>query len=398
MTSSVLLCDDDPGVCAEWVEAVRGVAPKEHYDVLDAPDNGKLRASIKELFRRQCAMLSDVRKRDDCLFDGVDILVLDYDLLHIDENNARHTGEALAWLARAFTTAEVVVVVNQFQEAHFDLSLLGHTYSQADLNLHADLLGSPGLWTDPPWNGFRAWHWQTLYRAVETQRERYRLVKDHFEEPIVEVLGMREEDLLRLSDTAVGFIAPDARDWGEVCKWTFKSFASNPANGRCASTLFEKDEEAAHRFAASRVGKWLERQVLGSQDVLVDLPHLIQFFPFLLGEDMHELEAWNAAVCDWESLKGRVPDGCWFELQGFLSRPAVWGQRFADDAGVRETRGTFDFSSTPPFVFLEDTSTFAPLQEAKQFRAGHHNASDWRFVKCVENVTYAPQRRLAYAE
>lgn len=98
------------------------------------------------------------------------------------------------------------------------------------------------------------------------------------------------------------------------------------------------------------------------------------------------------------ALKGRVPDGCWFEPRGFLSRPAVWGQRFEDDASVRENRGTFDFSSAPPFVFLEDTSGFAPFEEAKQFRAGHHNASDWRFVKCVEKMTYAPQRRLAYAE
>lgn len=398
MTCTVLICDDDPGVCADWVEAVREVAPRERYDVLDAPDNEDVQAAIKELFRRQRTMLNGVHERDDCVFDGVDILVFDYDLLDIDEGNARHTGEALAWLARAFTTTEVVVVANQFQEGHFDLSLLGHLASQADLNLHADLLDTAGLWTDPPWEGFRPWHWQTLHRAVETQRARRRLVKHHFEESIVEVLGMREDDFLRMSDAAVGFIAPDARDWADVCKWTFRSFATNPTNGRCTSALLERDEEAAGRFAAFRVGKWLERQVLGGQDVLVDLPHLIQFFPFLLGKDMHELEAWNAAVCDGESLKERVPDGCWFDQQGFLSRPAVWGQRFNDDAGVRKARGTFDFSSTPPFVFLEDTSTFGPLKEAKQFRAGHHNASDWRFVKCVENRTYAPQRRLAYAE
>ena len=398
MTYTVVICDDDADICKDWVEAVQAVAPSEHYEVGEPPAKKDLQDAIREVFARQSALLDgSPRKQTDCLFDSADILILDYDLLHIDKRNARHTGEALARLVRLCTTAGVIVVVNQFG-THFDLSLRGHLSSHADLNLTANLLGYLGLWTGPPWKGFRPWHWQTLHRAVETQWARQRLVRRHFDEPIVEVLGMREEDLLRLSDTAVGFIAPDARDWDQVRKWTFRSFASNPANGRCTSALFEKDEEAAHRFVGSRVGKWLERRVLGPQDVLVDLPHLIQFFPFLLGEDMRELEAWNAAVCDGESLRRRVPDGCWFEPQGFLSRPAVWGQRFADDAGVRKGRGTFDYSSTPPFVFLEDTSTFAPLKEAKQFRAGHHNASDWRFVKCFEKVTYAPQRRLAYAE
>ena len=398
MTCTVLICDDAADVGDQWVETVGAVAPKEHYEVLEPPRKEDVQRAIREVFARQSALLSGTRRKQaDCMFDRADILILDYDLLHIDERNARHTGESLARLVRVCTAAGVVVVVNQFG-VHFDLSLRGHLSSHADLNLQADLLGSSGLWTDPPWNGFRPWHWQTLYRAVETQRARHRLVKDHFKKPIVKVLGMREEDLLRLSDTAVGFIAPDARDWGEVCELTFESFASSTANGRCASALFEKDEEAAYRFAASRVGKWLERQVLGPQDVLVDLPHLIQFFPFLLEEGMHELEAWNAAVCDGESFKSRLPGGCWFELQGFLSRPAVWGQRFEDDASVRKARGTFDYSSAPPFVFLEDMSKFAQLTEAKQFRAGHHNAADWRFVKCVEKVTYTPQRRLAYAE
>ena len=399
MTYSVLICDDDANICDQWVETVRQVAPAEHYKVLEPPGKKEVQEAIREVFARQCALLKgSPGERAACLFDSADILILDYDLLHIDEHNARHTGESLARLARMFTTAGVVVVVNQFGGAHFDLSLRGHLSSHADLNLDADLLGTCGLWTDPPWSGFRPWHWQTLFRAVETQKERQRTVRENFDKPIVDVLGMEEDSIAQLSDTAFGFLAPRAGDWRSIRSETFRSFASRPANGKSASALSNADEEAACRFAASRIGKWLERLVLGPQDMLIDLPHLIQFFPFLLENDMRELEAWNATACGAEGLKGRLPAGCWFEREGFLSRPAVWRQRFEQDAGIRKSRGTLDYSSVPPFVFLEDTSTFAPLEDAKQFRAGHHNAFDWRFIKRHSGVTYAPQRRLAYAE
>ena len=396
MTYTVLICDDDARVCGQWVETVRAVAPPELYDVAEPPGKKDLQGAIRKVFARQSALLDGRPEvHEPCLFDGADILILDYDLLHIDERNARHTGESLARLVRMCTTAGVIVVVNQF-DAHFDLSLRGHVSSHADLNIQADLLGNPGLWTDPPWDGFRPWHWQTLHRAVETQRTRQQLIAEHFNEPIADVLGMREEDHLCLSDTTVGFIAPDARDLEGVRKHTFKSFASTLGNGK--RTLPLLDKEAACRFAASRIGKWLERQVLAPQNVLIDLPHLIQRFPFLWEEDLAKPAIWTAAVCGDEQVKRRVPGGCWFEPAGFLSRPAIWSSRLLEQGGIRDKRASFDYSRVPPLVFLEDTSAFEQLQEATQFRAGHHNGYDRRFAKCVAGKVYAPQRRLAFVE
>ena len=398
MTYTVLICDDDEDVCDDWVGTVRHVAPEEHYKVLSAPSNKDVQCAAKELFARQGAVL-DQRQRanSECLFDKANILILDYDLLHVDKDNARHTGESLARLARTFSKAEAVVVYNQFREAHFDLSLRGHLSSHADLNLQEDLLGTPGLWTDPPWDGFRPWHWQTLRGAVDTQRARRAWVREHMEEPIVDALGMEHDDAMRLSDAAFGFIAADAKDWQGLKRRTFSDFIRGPANGMCTPTLLESDPDAACRFAGARIGKWLELRVLGPQDVLVDLPHLVQFYPFLLGEDMMELEAWNAVVSGKDEPRLDIPEACWFSPRGVLSRPAVWAQRFEQDAGIRKARGTFDFSSSPPFVFLEDMSTFAPLDTAKQFRAGHNTASDHRFARCVDDRSYAPQRRLAFA-
>ncbi len=396
MTCTVLLCDDRPTFGHAWVETIRGAAPESHYHVRDTPDEGDIWDAIKEIYARRTATRS--REQVACLFDDVDILVLDFDFLHVDDVSALHTGESLAGLARIYADVEVVVVVNQFPPAQFDLSLRGHVASDADINIDGNLLGTQGLWTDPPWEGFRPWHWQTLYRAVHTQKARQALVRDYWTKPIVEALGMQEEDVNRLSDTAFGFIAPDSKDWRQLQQHTFERFVCRSANGRVARDLAESNPEAAFRFASARIGKWLERLVLGPQDVLIDLPHLVQRYPFLLGAKVHDVKAWNEMVCEESTTNLCLPDGCLFGVPGFLSRPAVWRHRFENDGGVQETRCAYDFSTVPPFVFLEDVSRFAPLDEAKEFRAGHHNAFDRRFVECVEGVTYAPQRRLAWTE
>ena len=399
MTCKVLLCDDERNVCLDWHERVDAVvARSQHYTLLPQIENGKVQCAIKELFARELAARDgDTHQRSPCVFDDADILVLDYDLLYVDKKNARHTGESLARLARAFSAAQVVVVVNQFPDAQFDLSLRGHLASHADLNLHAALLDRPGLWVDPPWDGFRPWHWHTLYRAVDAQRARQAWVEDHWAGPIVDALGMRDDDLDRLNDSAVGFIGWNLKDWQELRERTFKDFVRQPANGREESAVADS-RMAAARFAGARIGKWLERQVLAPQDALIDLPHLIQRFPFLLGDDVAELEAWNITVHSNECVKERMPDDCWFEPCNVLSRPAVWSQRFEDADTIREQRRSFDFGRVPPFVFVEDTSTFVPIDQATQFRAGHHNAFDRRFARCLPGFAYAPQRRLALAE
>ena len=397
MTYKVLLCDDEQSVSDEWHQRVRAVVPPQ-YNILTQPENAAVQSAIKELFAREAsARLGISRQRSRCMFDDAEILVLDYDLLYIDRENARHTGESIARLARAFSTAQVVVVVNQFRDAQFDLSLRGHFVSHADLNLDATLLDAPGLWADPPWNdGFRPWHWQTLFRAVDTQAQRAAWVHDQWGERIVDAIGMRDDDIARLTDTAFGFIAPSSPDERQLRQRTFEDFVRQPSNGRHVAGFAEASRSDASRFASARIGKWLERLVLGPQDALIDMPHLIQRFPFLLGGDVTDLEAWNEAIHDGD-FPSRLPAECLFEPSDILSRPAVWSHRFENSDFVREHRRTFDFADVPPFVFLEDTSSFAHIDQAKQFRAGHHNAFDRRFAKCLAGFTYAPQRRLAFA-
>ena len=170
MTYSVLVCDDDPELATEWVDKIQNVAG-EDYQVSPAPSNNTVCEAVKEMLQRRVAARDKKKRRpSDCIFDNVDILIVDYDLLHIDENNVRLTGEGIARLARSFSNCAVVVIFNQFPEAQFDLSLRGHLSSHADLNIEVELLNNTGLWHNSPWDGFRPWYWQTLSKAVDTQK------------------------------------------------------------------------------------------------------------------------------------------------------------------------------------------------------------------------------------
>lgn len=403
MTCSILVCDDEPDVARDWLAAIEGVLPQGAYALLPVPSNEEIRSAIQVLLRRRAALRDGhARAAELCIFDTADVLVLDYDLLHVDEANTRYTGEGLARLARAFSTCGPILVLNQYLEAQFDLSLRGHMESFADLNIDADVIARPGLWCGAPWDGFRPWHWPVLDKAAQDfkTRAQFLLQEDRLEGSIVDVLGMNAENAGRLSDTAFGFLAPEAMSYDGLAKSSFSDFIGS--NSAAVDTgdgekLVAQDPEAASRIAASRLAKWLEREVLGPQDVLADVPHLLQRLPFLFAGDLGDLDAWNAAVAGGpEQFTDILPQEAWFQADGWLSRPAVWWRAVERSDAVREARAKFDYSSSPDFVFLEDVSRFAPLAEATEFRAGFHNQFDRRFVARIPDIRYAPQRRFAF--
>ncbi len=405
MTCSVLVCDDEPTSADEWLENISAALPGETYNLLPRPSPESISAAIRMLLsRREALRDKHARPEGSCLFDGVDVLIVDYDLLHIDEANTRHTGEGVARLARAFSTAGVIVVLNQYAEAQFDLSLRGHIESHADLNVDGRLVGHLGLWRCGPWEQFRPWHWPVLVDAVISFRSRAANLASNanLSHPISEALGMFPPDGARLSDTAFGFLAPGAESFDALAQTTFEGFIranSAAVDTRDADELLTHDPEACARIAACRVAKWLEREVLGPQDVLIDIPHLIQRCPFLLRGDIQDLETWNRAVFGGaEHVSPLVPKEAWFSAENWLSRPALWWRRIEAAEIIREARNKFDFAQAPDFVFVEDASKFVPLSDAVEFRAGFHNAFDRRFVRKFPDIRYAPQRRFAFGD
>ncbi|NEJ82579.1 hypothetical protein GR268_39340 [Rhizobium leguminosarum] len=403
MSYKVLICDDEPDAAETWVREIVETIDATVYDMQPVPPTAEIEKAIKVLLARRAALRAKEPRPDDpCLFDEIDVLIIDYDLIHVDDKKTRYTGEGVARLARVFSECGIVVVLNQFLEAQFDLGLRGHLESFADLNVDGELIATPGLWKEAPWDQFRPWYWPVLHKAASNFRSRvdFLKVEGNLKLPILDVLGMKGIDASRLSDTAFGFLAPDASVYEELSKVTFFDFIgdnSSAVDTSDSEALLEKDVDACARIAASRVAKWLEREVLGPQDVLVDLPHLLHRCPFLFEGDIDDIDAWNAAVGgDLTKLKDIVPKDAVFEASAWLDRPAFWWRRIEQSDQIREARHAFDFALLPDFVFLEDASSFAKFDDAVEFRAGFHNPYDRRFAKRFEKIRYAPQRRFAF--
>ena len=78
------------------------------------------------------------------------------------------------------------------------------------------------------------------------------------------------------------------------------------------------------RVVAADIDLWFRRDVLGPQESLVDVPHLLMRMPFLLGDNADEIEHWNMAV---DSAGDKPPYG----LDQALFTSHLEEARFKDD-------------------------------------------------------------------
>jgi len=405
MTYRILVCDDEPALAQSWLAAIEASTANGPYEILPIPQAKELEGAIAGLLARRSAVREGKAvPGDDNLFDQADILVVDYDLIHVDEGKARYSGEAIARLARAFSRPAVIIVLNQFPEAQFDLSLRGHPASHADLNVDADLIGTRSLWQPEITGEFRPWHWPVLSQAVERfrRRENFLLTERNLDRTLAEVFGIEESDLVRMSDSAFGFVAPDAESFEGFREVTFRKFLLNnsaAADPKDAEKLADVDPAACARIAASRISKWLDRELVGPQDTLVDVPHLVLRYPFLLGNNATSADAWSNLSSTGAAALAGIADlkHAWFAAEDWLLRPALWWARVEAAEAVRSQQMAFDYASVPDLAFLEDASTFGDRPTSTAFRAGFHNEFDRRYIKEFAGIRYAPQRRLAFA-
>lgn len=398
MTINVLICDDETDRGNDWREEVVSATDGLDVSISTNPTSDEIKEAIKVLLARRHEI--NPNRDGECIFDAADVLIVDYDLIHIDEHNTRHTGESVARLARAWSKCGVIVVLNQYLDSQFDLGMRGHIESIADLNIDADLVGTAGLWRSGPCEGFRPFAWPTLLEAVERHRYLSDKLENQLAEPILPTLGFTATDARRLSDTAYGFLNPTATQIDALMHTTFVEFAKRNSlitRHEDISTFVESHPKTISSIVVSRITKWLKREVIGPQDVVVDIPHLVDRFPFVLGNRVNDINAWNNAVYGGVgSLEDFVRTSKAEILSQWLGRDVVWLARFEMDENVNTARSQFDFSTVPDLVFAEDTSKFILRESATEFRAAFHNTHDRRHVAKLPSVTYAPQRRFAF--
>lgn len=316
--------------------------------------------------------------------DDVDILILDYDLYELGNRgeskaHERVTGEEVAYLARCYSRCKTIVALNQFGENGFDLTLRGHPESFADLNIGSKQLDNPGLWGEPI-DGFRPWVWPDLRKEPARHEARLAWLSERLDETVLSGLGLTSvsRPAHSLTREALRFLGPS-----DPTAVTFASFVRESGEGLDRHDRVWEPAAAA-RIAAARLGKWLERLVLGGQDALVDAPHLVVRYPSLLPGDESDVASWNGVAKPGVSaseigMVGPALDEALFQCPDWLSRPAWDWSALVEDRRIDEVRDPWGSPRTE-LVFCEDVSQVVQVGLSREFTAAISTPFVGRYV------------------
>lgn len=396
--SHIAVCDDNPRLAADWEEKIRETVGGETTvsRIVDA------RTEFRNLLARIPKEGVTNPPETETEFDRAEVLVVDYDLLEVDADNARHTGEGFARMARLYSDCEFVIVMNQYADrAMFDLEMLGHLESFADLNIDSSLAGSRQLWGElRDGKTFAPWTWPDIAKAITHRKALTERLQGSFDRPLLEVLEFPKQHVAALSDEAVGFLSVQATGVDELAAMSVREFLMQSTEHKELARAIESSPRRAMAATVARLAKWYSRAVLGPQNVLVDVPHLLQRMPFLLRPDFgdpKDIDTWNRAInAGADALIDGVVPAKFQGDEGWFGIDAYWWPDLLQVEAIRQERSHYDPAKFADIVFAEDASVFIPFDKAKPFRAGFHNQFDVRYLAFFHpDISYGPSRRLA---
>ena len=425
----VLVCDDNFDRGADTLrELQRSGVP--HRAV---PAFGRdLADAIDQLFRYADKALKGGPKRPALTLNPkafgssrIDIAILDNNLAELDVSGARHTAETLAGYIRAFTNIPYIVSLNKNPQVDFDLRhLMGDYRTHADLALNTEHLSNRSLWlaTVPRRaSHFCPWYWPRLVDEPNRRNRQVAFVRAHIDRPVLEALRFPQEQVDYLTPHARGALSAEANPLalGSV---TFREFFVSSClslpirleRQRLADRLDSSDlrERRASlaviaRVVAAEIDRWLRRYLVGPQDVLVDVPHLIARMPFLLGDGSTRRDSWNRSVQERASpfgMSGALYRAhvarTRFPLAQWTPSTCFWWQMLKSNSKLNDMFYQQE-SHWPNLVFCEDVSRFlsaissASRPEPREFAADFDGTWDRRFVAMVADMQYSPKTRFA---
>ncbi len=382
----ILIVDDEPDRSKGWEKQIQAFGfPGAAVSALDLDAS---RALIEAADKRRRIAREDkdpFAAGIECELDGVDILVVDYDLQEMVQAGQWSTGLWVAMLARAFSRVKLVVLVNQFGTNMFDLTLSKGVKSRSDFDVGSAQLLNPALWDRSRVDGYAPWSWcDGVLSAVERLNTMVGWMRGNLDKPVLGTLGFSN-----------GLEGSDPDTWMSQELWqecvgdptcTFREMVGEAEFLTLKDREFiKKFDEPCARVAAAIVSHWLDRLVIPANDVLADLPHLTSASPWLL-MDRQNVAAWQATAVR-DGFDVLLPALRQHEFApGFpLSRPVVWRQKVARDADLAEPTG-FTYDGFPDLVFCEDTSRFHTFDEAKSFSCRLPGSDSQRFVANPERI------------
>ena len=407
----ILICDDKPSQCERTRKAIDSRGDVEELA------GSRLKNGLTSLFGNVSGVLNGSATTDKRLestdFDGFDLIIVDNNLTGLELDGARLTAETIIGYLRAFTDVPYIVSLNKNLHVDFDLRhLFGDYQSLADLALNTEHLSNGRLWDGNAGDGFAPWYWPRVADAAARRREQIDFIAKNFDRPVWKALGFPAEADDYLSLRAKSPLSSTGKEVREASFEVFfdASWALPPAEIMKLKELAGDEVDfalkAVHQISAYEVDRWLRRDVLGTQDVLIDLPHLVAQMPFLLGEHASDLDCWNEVVTGEEPPFGL--DEAMFEKylrQARFSRsmwvpgPCFWWPRLKSDDALTKCFFAAD-GDWPDVVFCEDVSRFVPIagegdpSSPKEFEAEIEGSWARRYIAYVGENSYSPRSRV----
>lgn len=397
----VVLCDDDGSRVQQWGAALSELAGLRGAEMIPmaVADFARAFGALKDrkVAARDATDTFELPRDDDAqAFDDADILILDYDLTpdtsRMDDGEddrvvrqqlVGQSGELVAYLARCFSSAGYIVLVNQgYKQSTFDVTLQRFTESMADLNVTAEDLTREALWEGRD-GEYRPWGWPRLLDAPSLARECTTMFD--LGDRVLATLGLDDDDHFRGFNAKqldlLGDLGDDPREvtFGDLVGSRLVGLRGRDKNPDAASAM---------RIAAAGVRRWLERTVLPAQNLIVDAPHLVERQPGLVGAafDLDSTTDLSAAPAMPEVLDPAV-----LPVAKWLTRPA-WSWPLANRLASQlpPTSG----NDVGERVFCEDVSGFHPVDDVRQVRTDVPGPYPQRFIKYVKGVEYHPRSRV----
>jgi len=422
---NVLIFDDEKDRCEETKASIEASDYKGLK--LDTIFGNDCLTAIKSIFKYVRACLKDP---DACgtldipKIKGIDLAVIDNNLTHLDLEETRLTAEAISGYIRAFSDIPYVVSINKNSDVDFDLRYLVGDYStRADIALNAGHLSQHSLWTGRPserQNSFSPWYWPILANSPARRRQQISAIRGKLGKSIFETLGIPSSIVDVLSRHAKGALSLKVQDSdsSSIEQVTFLDFFES-----CDRTLpIDEDrrslivahlrgskaaEEILLRVVSADLDYWFRRHLVGPQEALVDVPHLLMRMPFLLDAGADSVARWQDAVFAHAEPYGMSNDLVakyvrpnQFKLSNIWCKsPCFWWPGLRD---IQELNELFGKMKQPwaEVVFCEDTSQFVPASSSgdagpKEFVADTEGPWSRRYVEQVPDYKYTPRSRFA---
>ena len=291
----ILIVDDEPDRAKSWERGIKNLAQ------VDAPNLEEAKKLVSSIFSRRKKMrvsdgaVSISNSGIECLLDGADIVILDYDLQNLEKNDESEwaTGAEVAIAARGYSTAGMLVLANSMGVNRFDLTMTKGISSRADLDVGSEQILNPGLWSPDKAEGFRPWHWPIMLEWPNQYAASVKWLSERLDAPVFKELGLEasgDGDAYVSSDQWVDYLGIDPMTT------TFRNLVSThqylPIRDR---EVIAKDDGQCARVAAAIIKGWLDRVLAPSQETLIDAPHLAYQMPWLL-RDAKDVTCWTEAA------------------------------------------------------------------------------------------------------